>query len=223
MKKFSWKLLFQILIIVIALFIAWTWNYTSLFVKNRSVPDHYLPVDDYFLVNTETGEKPSLKNLTFDTQYAYQTTNLETTFGLKPGDSFEKVIELYGDYYCDSITISVDKDEEPIYDYIEGPLLIKDFYRDYIQSGTFDLNNTNIDIHFLLYISGKEIYYTHDEQEELVNQYYDSSFWIGYHTFSFFKPKIQSLQMSISYIHPGKYTSFDEGGIFDIMTYRYTH
>ena len=223
MKKFPIKLIGQILAIIIAIIIAWAWNHTTLFVSTKSAPTNYLPIDDYFLVDTETGKKPSLNSLNFESQYAYINSNYETTFGFKPGDSFEKLVELYGDYYVDMITVSQEKDGETFYDYVDGPILLRDFYNDSVVKGPYDLKNTNIDVTFRVYVSGNKIYYTPEEQLDAMRQYYDNSFWIGYNTFSFTKPKIQCVALSFYYAYPGVLESLKDGGIFDFSTYRYTY
>lgn len=221
-KKFP-KLFFQILAIVIALLIAWTWNTSTLFINQTDAPEGYLPLQDYFLVDYETGQQPSIRSFHFDSQHAYMHSTLESSRGLRPGDSWDKFVEVYGNYNFDTVYISDETNEEPVYEFIDGPMLVKDFDEKYIKSGIYNLNSTYLDIDFSVQIWGPKVQYTAKEKEDAISEYYDNSFWIGYHTFSFFKPKIQIITMNFSFVYPDQYQSLKQGGLFSIMTYKYIY
>ena len=74
--------------------------------EKRTV-DHYLPVEEYVFVDEDTGKYvQNVRTLKFDNKYVYEggrSSYLITSRGLKPGDSWEKFVQEYGEFYADTI------------------------------------------------------------------------------------------------------------------------
>lgn len=224
--KRPFKILFQILIILIAIFIAWVWNYTTIFVNDSKAPEGYLPIKDYFLRNYETGRQPSTRSLYFRdqyTDYSEYTNPLETSFGLRPEASWQEFVSLYGPYNLDYISCFYMDGKSSQHQYVEGPITVNDFDKEYIQTNQIDLEKYSLDLCFSIQVWGSSVQYTDDEKYQARDSFYSHSIWLGDYHFSFFQPKIQSLSMYLSFVPSGIYPSFEQGGLMSICVYKYNY
>ena len=187
---------------------------STLFMEKRTV-EHYLPVEEYVLVDEDTGEYiQNVRTLKFDNKYIYEgrSNYLMTSRGLKPGDSWEKFVQEYGDFYADTIyTSPVGEDGYTIYDpdsvHIYDPILIKDFDEQYVKTGIVDPDKMHIDVNFRARTDGVTIYYTEAEYERLRDSYYDHPFR---HLSSY--PNLNEFNLSFEFA-PEIYSTRDSTGL----------
>lgn len=154
---------------------------STLFMEKRTV-DHYLPVEEYVFVDEDTGKYvQDVRTLKFDNKYVYEggrSSYLRTSRGLKPGDSWEKFVQEYGEFYADTIyTSPVGEDGYTIYDpdsvHIYDPMMVKDFDEQYVKTGIVDPDKMQISVNFRVRTDGVKLYYTETEFDRLRDSYYE--------------------------------------------------
>ncbi len=187
---------------------------STLFMEKRTV-DHYLPVEEYVFVDQDSGEYvQNVRTLKFDNKYIYdgRSSYLMTSRGLKPGDSWEKFVEEYGDLYADTIYTNpigengytkYDPDSVNIYD----PMLVKDFDEQYVKTGIVDPEEMSISVNFRVRTDGVTLYYTEAEFDRLRDSYYDHPFR---HLSSY--PELNEFNLSFEF-EPAIYGGRDSTGL----------
>ena len=145
---------------------------TTLFLEHRTL-DGYLPAEEYVLYQIDDHEPvQKLRTFHYDDYYAfsyYNNYNLETSRGLKPGDSWDDFVDLYGDITCESINaVPVDEDGIPDYDLnqnisIYDPITIRQFHEQYVEPGIIDLSSWYINVDVRIQTDGIHLYYSYQE------------------------------------------------------------
>lgn len=185
-KKLKYIILF-LLAIVLGLTGRVIINQSTLLVDiNTPVPDGFLPINDYVLIDKNTKEPvQKIKTLKYEYEndsYDY-SSNLETTKGIDARSTFEEFVEAYGEYVATYISCY----NEVTKDYNDSINLnnikLKTFYNDYVLTDKVSLDDYNININFSCYTQLNNVYYTQREYEKLMDN--ENFFWnVKVHEFS---------------------------------------
>lgn len=213
--KFTKKQRFILVIafIAVAAFRILANNTTMLVNVDQAVPDGYLPLEDYVLLNSRTKEASgSIRSLDYGDHYAFYDSSkkLETTKGISCDSSWEDLLEAYGDYYADSISASLPynsdtySSSENIY---ASHMTLNEFNEKYIEPGTVSLDTHNISIYYSVSTRLTKVYYTEDEQYDLYEL--DKPFW---------NFKTHEFQLSISYACKDDDFNDTDKGIIDYIS-----
>ena len=158
---------------------------STLFVKDRPA-EGYLPVQEFMLVDGETGkEVQHVKDLQFRDAHAFygDDSGLITSRGLKTGDSWETFVEAYGDETASSVYITP-TDENGDYDYsnstyITDEMTVKEFDDAYVKTGRVNPRNDEISVTFTAYTDGYTVFYGEKERSRFVSRYYRKN-WLSH-------------------------------------------
>lgn len=185
-KKTIIKRTIQIVIIVCALGWMLLMNYTPVFLKSRTASEGYLSYPEYILVDQSGRQVSSVNGLSFPEAYTSEyDSSLQTSRGLKPGDSWDRFAELYGDCMANSISAyepdtPTEKMDSAYTDlHYQTLMRVADFDRDYIQSGVLPADKNEISVTFLAATRGSRILYTQNELNNDWDDEYDRTIWIG--------------------------------------------
>lgn len=189
-------------------------NYTTLLVNvNQDVPEGYLPLKDYVLVDGNTGiQSASIRSLNYGDHYTFYDSNngLETTKGISCDSSWEDLLEAYGDYKASSISATLPYNSaeynspQNVY---EDDMTLNEFNEKYIQTNQISLDTHNIHVYYSASARLTKVYYTQEEQYNL----YDKN-----HAFWNFKE--HSFQLSISYSCEDDDFNDTDQGIIDYIS-----
>ncbi|MBO7703473.1 MAG: hypothetical protein J6S26_03420 [Solobacterium sp.] len=154
---------------------------TSTLLVEKRTRTSYLPAEDFMLVESETGEPvQKLNSFSFNREYSFYSSHghLETTKGLKPGDSWEEFVEKYGDYYMDTAyAYHLDENGFPDFEkgsvYVYDEMTVSEYNRQYVETGAVDPATDEIDITFSVYTDGRKLYYGDSEVDAYRRNYYD--------------------------------------------------
>lgn len=185
-KKIKYIILF-VLAIVLGLAGRVIINQSTLLVDtNTPVPDCFLPINDYVMVDKNTKE-PVQKIRCLDYKYENDSydysSNLETTKGIDAHSTFEEFVDAYGDYVATYIMCN----NEVTKDYNDSINLnnikVKTFYDEYIKTGKCNLDDYNIVVNFSCYTQMNNVYYTQREADNARDN--NNFFWnVKLHEFS---------------------------------------
>ena len=136
----------------------------SFYVIDSYVPKYQLAPEDFFVLHNgevtyEVSEGKLLIPDDFylsDVKYTYHDRDeYETSKGIKMGDSFSDFVEAYGDYKTDYIIVTTkdfpDK-EGPMY--IDWGITLKEFKKDFINTGKVDINDSELRIQVSYSVAG---------------------------------------------------------------------
>ncbi len=154
---------------------------STLFLEKRSV-DGYLPVEEYVLNETATGEPAqNVRGLKYERLYTFDPVSpmYESSRGIRPGDSWETFVDAYGDVTASSIyTYRYGADGKYDYDYesidIYDPITIRSFHEQYVKTGIVDLQYDSISVYFRAETDGVKIYYTEEEIRNYHHKFYST-------------------------------------------------
>ena len=209
-KKIKYIILF-LLAIVLGLVGRVIINQSTLLVDtNTPVPDGFLPINDYVLVDKNTKEPvQKIKTLKYEYEndsYDY-SSNLETTKGIDAHSSFEEFVDVYGDYVATYILCHKVTSDDYNDDINLNNIKVKTFYDEYIKTEKCNLDDFNININFSCYTQLNNVYYTQREYEKLIDN--ENFFW---------KLKINEFNLYFSYICKNYEYNNHGVGIFDYVS-----
>ena len=209
-KKLKYIILF-LLAIVLGLTGRVIINQSTLLVDiNTPVPDGFLPINDYVLIDKNTKEPvQKIKTLKYEYEndsYDY-SSNLETTKGIDANSTFEEFVDAYGDYVatyilCHKVTGDDYNDDINLHN-----IKVKTFYDEYIKTEKCNLDDFNININFSCYTQMNNVYYIQREYEKLRDN--ENFFW---------KLKINEFSLHFSYICKNYEYNSHGVGIFDYVS-----
>lgn len=199
-------IIWSIILLILALALRF-YNYTNIFRDIDITKENYLSFNDYLLLDYEDSEvKTNTEDLTY--QYAYDFYNrngekpyYKTTKNISVGSTLEEFLNAYGNYYAQSIS-AYEPDykgerDDKYYElhYIHKPMLVNDYYRDYIQGNLLDINKNEITFNFKICIKGSDVAFTEREVDIMYDKHYGSLWPSG----SVFNPKVQEYCLSFTF------------------------
>lgn len=185
--KITPKRLIQALIIILCVLFVWLYFHTPLSIRTDTAPDSYLPISDYALLNPETNEEHRIVGrLSYPDIYTHYNYDdgLETPRQMKPGDTWDRFVEVYGDFIASSIDVSdtrvpYSKRDTAYYEtHNFTDTTIKEFDETYVKTGIIDLDYCQTYITYEVVISGNKVSYTEEEKQQAFRDYYDRTYYI---------------------------------------------
>ncbi len=150
---------------------------STLFLEHRTL-DGYLPVEEYVLNYSDTGQPTqNVRSLHLDTYRAYGVNSgYETSRGIETGDSWEDFVEAYGDETVYSVYCYRYKEDGYIdwdYDrpYFDGTFTVRQFDEKYVQTGVIDPTQDGIDLEFCVETDGIKLMYSDSEKNNFYHSY----------------------------------------------------
>lgn len=195
------------------------YNYTPMFANGKNAPSGYLPLEDYMIVDEDGDHEFSLNNPFFHDEFVWRDEDdLYTTKGIQCGDSWEQLLDAYGDYYADSIyAFYYDYDEEDSWHhYSYDGMTLKEFDELYVQTGELPIEQYEINVTYTVYVRGNEVAYAEEDVDELYEKRYHSHWPRG----SIMNPRIQVYSLDMEH-QPERWG--DDMGITYLSIYRYTY
>ena len=168
--------LFLFLAVLMCILCLYLGNYLRLhssLLKDQKAKEGYLSPTEFVLIDSDTKEPvQKLSADDFQSQYVftYGVKHYETFRGLKPGDSWDKFAQTYGDTIAQEIRCETKNGEEKeILTY--NDMTIDEFQKEIVEKGVIDLENTEIDIYFRTGTDGKKLYYSEKDMLRAIDQY----------------------------------------------------
>ena len=155
---------------------------STLFMEHRTL-DGYLPVEEYILNYSDTGEPTqNVRSLHLDSYRAYGVNSgYETSRGIRTGDSWKDFVEAYGDETIYSVYTYRYKGDGYVdwdYDrpYFDGTYTVRQFDEKFVQTGVIDPVQDGIDLEFCVETDGIKLMYSDSEKGNYYHSYYRSHF-----------------------------------------------
>ena len=136
----------------------------------------YLPVSEYALIDTETGEKVQIMtnaDYTSENTFTFGIKQYETARGVRPGDSWETFVNAYGDCIPEKIEIDRGKGREEIE--VPSGIRVDQFDQEYIQNGLVNFTEDEVSVQFFTGTDGLKLYYSQDQFIAAQDAFNDSS------------------------------------------------
>lgn len=183
---------------------------TLLINTNTLVPESYLPIEEYVLIDSKTNQAVSnIKCIEYEyksTGYTYDD-GLKTSKGINAKSTWDEFVDAYKDYYVGYIICTRVVEGEETYDnniYLDN-IKISDFINEYIDTGIVNVDDYNIHVNFSVYTRLNKIYYLEDEAYD----YVENLFWkITLHRFS----------LDFSYECKNYEYNLSDKGVFDYIS-----
>ena len=183
---------------------------TTVFMERRAL-DGYLPAEEYVLEREDSGRP--VQNIR---SFAYRDTlstvgngaGLETSRGIRPGSSWEDVVDAYGDLRTRDIQVYKKDSDNALL--LKGGMTICEFDEAYVKTGKVNFSEDDVGIRFSFSTDGKKICYNSSEEERLYQEYTNKLL----HTKDL---SLNEFCMSIVFLH-----DIEPGTVYHISSLRYT-
>lgn len=172
---------------------------TTLFMEHRTL-NGYLPVEEYMLNYSDTGEPvQNVRSFRLNRYGVYDyNSGYETSRGIETGDSWEEFVEAYGDVTINSVYTPyfkddgmIDWDQETEY-YYDKTMTVREFDEQHVRNGTFDPARQGIDLEFEVETDGVKVLYSEDEKNNYIHNYLSS------HPFGFY-PRTRNIYLEFTF------------------------
>ena len=203
--KLDYKKVFIVAVIASILYLGLKlYNNTNLFLDTSNITkENYLTFDDYQLYDYEsdavkTNTKSLFYRYTSDYLHYSDGPKYKTSKGFYVGLTWDDFLKMYGDYYASGFSAYESDYEGERNDsyysthYVYEPMKVNDYNKEYIESGVIDTSKATITVTFEMYIKGRNVAFTKSGHDELIHDYYSSSF-----QGTIFNPRIQTYGLSL--------------------------
>lgn len=197
---------------------------STLFLEHTE-KEGYLPVDEYVLYRDGEPEK-NVRTLNFGSQSAYYgyDDDLETSRGIRAGDSWKDFAEAYGDchyeyiYWQQKMIGSDGLTHWSDYSYAEDGLTVRQFDERYVQTGEIDLTENEIGVCFSVEYVGNQLLYSPREQYDSLDRVYTT-----WNDINRSYPRQGTFELRFVFVPAGIERDLPDGGLEYIYSSNYSY
>ena len=227
-KKKTWLYVIGILVLVILYVGMMLVNHTAILADLYESKENYLCLDDYSLryiddIDERVHGYPMKFFWKNDNCYdfGYDEPVYQTSRGVHNGMTWEEFLEVYGDYYADSIYVGDNNYEtehtDEWYDshYIDKDMTPNQYVKNYVEPGTVVLDeNASVSIDYCIFVKGNRIAFSDTQESRMSSDTYGSS----WPTRGIFNLGMQVYTLSFHF-------GWEEGKmiLYSIGSYKYTY